>query len=316
MLVFYRGSNSVVFLSEFKGKKLAVGPPRSGTRLLALALLQLNGIETNGPTQFVDSDSEQAAKDLLAGTLDALFLTGDSASPKLMRQLLSEPGIRMFDFTQADAYTRRLGYLNKLELPKGGLDIGKNIPDHDVYVVGPTIELLARPDLHPALCDLLLEAAREVHGGSSLLRRKGEFPAPLEHEFPMSAEALRYYKSGKSFLYRSLPFWMASMMNRVLLVFVPVFVVLIPGLRLIPTLFRLRTKLRLYRWYRMLLLLERDLLGDISHERRKDLLARLDDIEEGVSKMKVPASFADQFYGLRGHIGFVRERLLSTGKPA
>src|SRR5205823_6091096 len=118
--------------------------------------------------------------------------------------------------------------------------LGRNIPAHDVYLVGPTVELLARGDLHPALCDLLLEAAQEVHGAAGLLKRKGEFPSPLEHEFPLSSEALRYYKSGKGFLYRSLPFWLASLVNRGLVVFVPIFVVLIPMLRGLPTVFRLR----------------------------------------------------------------------------
>jgi len=187
-----------------------------------------------------------------------------------------------------------------------------NIPKQDVHLIGPTVELLARNDLHPALCDLLLEPAREIHGPASLLKRKNEFPAPLEHDYPISAEALRYYKSGKSFLYRVLPFWLASVINRVLLVFLPALVVLIPILRLIPTLLRWRMKLRLYRWYRALLLLDRDLRGDLSADQRKQLLARLDEIERAVNAMKVPASFADQFYGLRGHIDFVRERLVAT----
>jgi hypothetical protein len=161
---------------------------------------------------------------------------------------------------------------------------------------------------------LLLEAAREVHGGAGLLKKKGEFPAPLEHEYPISSEALRFYKSGKGFLYRSLPFWVASVINRVLVVFVPVFVVLIPGIRFIPTLLGWKTKLKIYRWYRALLHLEHDLHGELTEEARKDLVERLNDIERSVNGMKVPASFADQFYGLRGHIGLVRARLMAKAE--
>src|SRR5437763_11507252 len=140
------------------------------------------------------------------------------------------------------------------------------------------------------------------------MERLGEFPAPVEHDCSISQEALRYYKSGKSFLYRHLPFWIASLVNRILVVIVPAIVLLIPALRLIPTLLQLRVKLRLYRWYRALLLLDRELLTK-SPGKRDEFLKRLDDIETAVNKMKVPASFADQFYGLRGHINFVRERL-------
>ena len=112
-----------------------------------------------------------------------------------------------------------------------------------MQLIGPTVELIARPTLHPALSDLLLEAAREVHGNASLLQRRGEFPAPLEHEFRISADARRYYTSGKSFLYRYLPFGLASLVNRILVVFVPLVVILIPVLRSIPMLYKWRIKL-------------------------------------------------------------------------
>jgi len=313
LLVFYRGSNSVALLSDLKGKRLDIGPVGSGTRALALALLGLNGIESSNTTSFVDLEAADPAKALLDGTVDAVFLMGDSASPKLMRSLLLTPGVELLNFAQADGYTRRISYLNKLELPRGSLDFGKDIPPHDVYILGPTVELLARPNLHTALCDLLIEAAQEVHGSASLLKRKGEFPAPLEHEFPISVEASRYYKSGKSFLYRSLPFGLAGVVNRVLVVFVPLLVVLVPGMRAVPFLIRLRVRLRIYRWYRALLGVERDLLGALTPQQREQLLVRLGEIEKAVNKMRVPASFADQFYGLRGDIGFVRERLTRSG---
>jgi hypothetical protein len=247
--------------------------------------------------------------------VDAVFLMGESASPQSMRRLLLTDGIQIFDFTQADGYTRRISYLNKLQLPKGSIDFGKNIPTLDVRVIGPTVELLGRHKLHPALIDLLIEAAQEVHGGASLLKRKGEFPAPMEHEFPISAEASRYYKSGKSFLYRSLPFRFASLVNRVLVAFVPIVVLLIPGLRILPTILGLRVRLHIYRWYRALLGLERELLLELTPEKRKELLVRLEHIEESVNRMKVPASFADQFYALRGDIGFVRGRIITGIGP-
>ncbi|HXR06133.1 MAG TPA: TAXI family TRAP transporter solute-binding subunit [Candidatus Acidoferrum sp.] len=309
LFLFYRGAANLSILSELEGKRLAIGPAGSGTRSLALSLLQLNGIEPGGPTQLTDLDALDAVNALLAGKVDAVFLMGDSASPNLIRQLLHTAEIHLFDFAQADAYTRRISYLNKLVLPEGCIDFGKNIPPHDVNLIGPTVELVARPELNAVLSDLLLEAAQEVHGGASVLKRRGEFPAPLEHDFPISADAGRFYKSGKSFLYRSMPFWLASIVRRVLLAFVPAIVVLIPALRVLPSLYRLRMRLRLYRWYRALLALERAASGASAPEKRRQSLARLDHIEKEVNRLKVPASFADQFYGLREHIQFVRGRL-------
>jgi len=309
LFVFYRTNTTATFLSDFKGKRLAIGPEGSGTRALALALLQFNGITNDGPTVLLDLYPDKAAAALLSGDADAIFLTADSAPPQLMRKLLLDPQIQMLDFIQADAYTRRVNYLNKMLLPEGSLDFGRNIPHTNVYVVGPTVELLAREDLHPALCDLLLEAAKEVHGRATLLQHKNEFPAPIEHDFPISPEAVRYYKSGKSFFYRHLPFWLGSLLNRVLLVFVPAALVMIPGLRMLPVIFSWKTKLRFLKWYRALLLLEHDLRGAMDEPKRAELVARLDEIEHAVNRMKVPASFAEQFYSLREHIAFVRARL-------
>ena len=59
-----------------------------------------------------------------------------------------------------------------------------DVPSHEVYIIGPMVELLARPGLHPALCDLLIEAAQEARRAASLLKRKGEFPTPLVHAYP------------------------------------------------------------------------------------------------------------------------------------
>lgn len=312
VMIFYRGAKRCELLSEMAGRRISIGEEGSGARALALVLLEANGIKPGGSTPLLGLDSDDAVKALLAGKLDAVLLMGDSASIQNIRTLLRTPGIQLYDFTQADAYTRRIHYLSRLVLPKGSIDFGKNIPNHDVQLIGPTAEIIARPDLHPALSDLLLEAAREVHGGAGLLRKQGEFPAPLEHEFPISADAQRFYKSGKSFLYRYLPFWMASLVNRVLVVFVPLILVIIPGIKLIPALYRWKINLGIYRWYRALLMVERELTRDVSKERKTELFERLDEIEQAVNTMKVPASFAEQFYVLRGHIDFVRERL--TGK--
>jgi len=194
LFVFYRSGSNIELLSQLIGKRVAVGEVGSGTHTLSLALLAANGIEPGGPTKVLEMDSDKAAEAILNGKVDAVFLMGDSVSTALIRQLLHTPGIKLFDFSQADAYTRRIPYLNKITLPKGSIDFGKGTPAHDVFLLAPTVELIARERLHPALTDLLIEAAQEVHSGGGLLRRKGEFPAPIEQEIRISAEASRFYK--------------------------------------------------------------------------------------------------------------------------
>jgi hypothetical protein len=309
LLIFYRSTNSMTLLSQLGGKRLVIGPVGSGTRTLATTLLQMNGVGTNDTTTLLDLDAADAANALLKGTVDAVFLMGDSASPQIMRRLLLAPNVRLYNFVQADGYTRRITYLNKLEVPMGAIDFGKNIPAQDLYLIGPTVEILARPHLHPALSDLLLEAAREVNGAAKLFQRKGEFPSPVEYDYPISPDAQRFKDSGRQLLYRWLPFWLASLVKRILVSFVPLIVVSIPLLRAIPAVYKWRVRLLLYQRYRALLALERESLTHLSPERRRELVTRLDEIELALHKMKVPASFVDQFYSLRGHIDFVRGRL-------
>jgi NMT1-like family len=311
LAIFYRSDKPLNRLSQLTGKRLAIGGEGSGVRVLALTLLEANGIKVGGHTPLLDLSGEDAARALRERRIDAVFLMGDSATPTLMRQLVRMPGIRFFDFVQAEAYTRRFRYLTRLELPMGALDLGKNSPAQDLFLIAPTVELVARDNLHPAISDLLIEAAREVHGGANLLQHAGEFPAPLEHEFRISDDAVRYYKSGKSFLYRLLPFWLASLTDRAVVILVPVVVLLLPGLRLVPWLYQWRVKARIYRWYGALIGLERAGFSSSTPDRREEMLKRLDDIERGVNNMKMPLAFADQFYVLREHIRFVRDQLSS-----
>jgi TRAP transporter TAXI family solute receptor len=308
LLIFYRSETNYTLLSQFKGQRLAVGAPGSGTRILAMNLLSANGVNATN-ARMLDIEASSAAKALLATNADAVFLTGDSAPTQVLTNLLRRPDIKLFSFVQADAYARRISYLNKMDLPMGSLDLAANLPKETVYLVAPTIELVAREKLHAATIDLLIETARDVHGRATILQKKKDFPKLVELDIPISKEAERYYTSGRVGTYRLLPFWLANIVNRILLVFVPAIVLLIPAMKLIPVLVRLKVRLKLFRWYRALLALERDMFINGQRTPPGDLLPRLDDIEQHVSKIKVPASYADQYYTLRGHISFVRNRL-------
>jgi TRAP-type uncharacterized transport system substrate-binding protein len=107
LAVFYRSAKPVYRLSRFSGKRLAIGAEGSGTRMLALTLLKANGIESSGRTALLSLSGEDAARALTEHNIDAAFLMGDSAAPAVMRKLLQTPGIRLFNFTQAEAYARR-----------------------------------------------------------------------------------------------------------------------------------------------------------------------------------------------------------------
>ena len=316
LMIFYRGKTKSL-ISDFKGLRLDIGEEGSGTHTLALSLFKANGIELHDGTVLVDHVAGDYVKALLENRVDAIFVMGDSTSSDMMRELLHSSDIHLFNFTQAEGYARRNNNLNKLDIPKGALDFGKDIPAEDTYLIGPTVELIARDSLHPALSDMLLEAAREVHGTPGLFKKRGEFPVAQEHEFPISPDATRYYATGKSFLYRTFPFGIASIIARVLAVIVPIGLLVIPAVKLAPAIYRWRMESRINKWYRALLNLERDAFKQsVDQNKREELLRHLNHIEHSVSKMVVPARFGNLLYGLREHIDFVRSRLLSEHPDA
>lgn len=308
LMVYHRLPEEVEVLSQLKGKRLAIGAEGSGTRSLALKLLKANDMDGK-PTELVDLTGEEAAKAIAAGTIDAAFLMGDSATPQVMRSLRDTGTVRLMHFRQAAGYIRRHRYLSRLTLPEGAIDFARNYPPRPFDLIGPTVELVARNDLHPALSDLLITAAREVHGTAGLFRDAGQFPAPEARDFPLSPDAERYYKSGGHFLYKRLPFWLASLADRLLVVVLPLLVLIIPATRVAPAVYSWRVRSRIYRWYGALMAIEREMRTTVTPEQREGILKRLDAIDEAVNEIKTPLAFADQLYVLRGHVSMVRERL-------
>ena len=311
LMIFYRGKPRTL-VSDFKHARLDIGLEGSGASALAQTLLDANGIKAGDGTQVGHRAPEASIQALLDGKIDALFAMSDSTPTAMMRQLLRDPEIHLFSFVQAEGYTHRITYLNRLVLPRGAIDFGEDIPAEDVWLIAPTVELVARDSLHPALSDLLLEAAREVHGRAGLYKKSGEFPAPIEHDFAISADATRYYASGRSFLYRTFPFWIASLIERIAAIVVPMTIILVPGLKIAPAIFRWRVVSRIYRWYAVLQHIERDSYETpLDAARCNALLHRLAHVEAMVSKLNVPPAFGDLLYGLRAHIVVVRESLLA-----
>lgn len=304
--IFYRGAE-IRDLSGLQGKKLAVGPQDSGTYALALQLLAINAVVLP-PTELLALTDREANESLLAGKIGAVFIVAPPESP-LVQQLASAPGIRLLSLERAEAYTRRFPALSRLTLPRGVFDFINNVPARDVALVSPTANLLARNSLHPALAYLLLRAATEIHSGSALLNKAREFPAPLDDGFPLSAEAVRYYKSGSPFLQRYLPYWAAVLVDRLWLTLLPVLALLVPLARILPQIYRWRVRSRIYRRYAQLKEVELELDKHPGKQVLNDLNARLDQIEDVVNHIKTPLAYTDNLYMFRQHVNLVRQRV-------
>lgn len=312
--IFYRAGlakdlpgNELDRLTQLKGRRIAVGAPGSGTHKLATELLEANGV-AGAPTQLVETGGLAVVEALREGKVDVVFVVGPTQSAAVWLLLFTDD-VRLMSLSHAEAYARRFPHLTKLTLPRGGIDLLRDIPAHDINLVAPMATLVVRDDIHPALIDLLLQAATEVHGDSGLFQKAGEFPRPVQVDFPMAAEAERYFRSGKPFLQRYLPFWAATLLDRLVVMLVPLFALVIPIVKFAPALYGWRVRSRIFRRYGELKLIEAEVDLEPRQHTREEWLARLDRIETDVNRMQTPLPFSDMLYTLRGHIGLVREAI-------
>ena len=304
--VFYRG-DAIDDVRALRGKRIGVGANDSGTRALAVTLLGATGAE-KPPTVLSAAERDAAIDQLAGGELDALFLISPAESP-IIQRLAAVPGIHLLSNARGDAYVRRYPYLSKLHLPRGVFDLAGDVPDHDVDLLSPTSNLLARDSLHPALAYLLMRAASEVHGAAGMFDKAGEFPAAHEAGFPLSSEAKRYYAVGVPFLQKYLPFWAANLVDRLWVMLVPILAVVIPLGRAVPALYRWRIRSRVFKWYAHLKAIEASLQDDPGPEALNAMLARLDRIEHAVNQIKTPLAYTEHLYIFREHVDVVRRRL-------
>jgi TRAP transporter TAXI family solute receptor len=307
--IFYRDKATLTQISELHGRRIAVGTVGSGTLAIAKRLIEINAL-TPRDTEIVTIGGTTALDALKAGEVDAALFVGGALTPAILSALL-DPDIKLMSLANADAYPRRFPFVTKLTLPAGTVDLGRHIPKLDVAMIGTEAMLAARRDLHPALINLFLDAARELHGRQGYFEAAGEFPNTTHVDLPVSTIADQHTHFGPSFLHRFLPFWLATLVERTIIVVIPLLVIVVPLVRYVPDYLRFRVRSRIYRWYGELALLERDVATRKGTLPVEKWLQDLNRIAMAVEGIKTPASFASEAYTLREHVGLVRSAVLA-----
>jgi TRAP transporter TAXI family solute receptor len=307
--VFVRGAVPARYVSDLAGRRLALGVEGSGTRVLARQLLQASGV-AEAPN-FLALGGDEAVQGLLSGAVDAAFFVTARPQPQL-DPLLRDPRVRLMSFAQADAFAQRFRFLSKVILPEGRLDLAANVPGTDVTLLAPAATLVSRGDLHPAIIDRLIQAAVEVHGGGQLFAEPGRFPSPRFVDLPISPDAERYLRLGPTFLRRHLPFWAATMVERFVVLLIPVVTLLLPLLRFAPPVYKWQVRRRIFRWYGALRDIEERALAATAPADRAGLMRELDRVDAEVGKLQIPLGYGESHYNLRMHIQFIRRTLSSA----
>jgi len=306
--LFYRTDIAIDSVGSLKGLNVAVGDAGSGTRAVGQYLLAENGLRGDGRNfTAVEEGGERALELLRAGDVDAAFFTV-SPDSDLIRTLIAQPDIDFLDIRRSESYTARYAFLSSVPVPEGLLDLERNIPATDRTTLASTATLVVNARFHPALTPLVLEAlARPLRQGG-VLEQPGAFPAATHVGFPLTKEAEHYHEYGAPFLMRYLPFWAASLVDRLVIFVIPLLVILVPLSKIAGPLYRWRIRSRIYTWYRYLLDTDRRVVegavDDPGEERRK-----LDKLADELAAVDVPLSYSDELYQLKQHVEYVKRRL-------
>ena len=308
--MFHSSKKPIGLLTELVGSRIAIGPDGSGTRSVATTLLTENGITGENAT-LLDASGSAAADALLGGSIDVVFLVG-STEDAAVQKLLAEDSVTLLSFVRSEAYARRHRFLSNVTLPRGSFDPLRDLPPESKRLLAPTAQLLSGEDLHPAIVHLLLDEAEAMFATGDLVQAAQEFPSPRYLDDPLHPIAKRFFKSGRPWLYRVLPFRLAAFCDRMKILLLPLLTLIFPLAKLVPPVYRWRIRSRIYRWYSDLKQLE----SEAGTRDVKEILDALDELEDEVGRVTVPASYADELYHLKHHVELVRGRVLTHGSAA
>lgn len=296
-------------MTDVVGGTVALGEVGSGTRAVVLRLLQAHGIDDRDIAA-LDTSQADLLGALRSEALDAAFVVG-APSSETVNQLVHADGVRLVSLDRSAAYARRFGYLKSVTLPAGVLNLEDDLPPEPIETVATTAMLVSRSDLHPALVDLLLIAARDIHGGHGLLADRDTFPSPRYVDFPLSDEAERHFRRGPPFLMRYLPFWAATFVDRMWVMLFPLLGLAIPLFKLVPPAYQWQVRRRFLRLYAELESLDPNVTPVSDDDDLNERRSRIDWLEGQTAATHVPREYKDAMYKLRRDIDLVRRQLIA-----
>ena len=176
---------------------------------------------------------------------------------------------------------------------------------------------MAREELHPALVNRLVHAVIEVHGGYRVIPADRRYPSVLDLSVEADAYAAQLFTDGFNALESVLPYWIVAQLNRVLLVLLPFVLLILPLMRLLPSLYEGLLKRRVFGHYARVHEIDAELMASrqepLSEADLNAFGAELDAIEHKLLTMNLPNTYRKQAYTLLHHLGFVRRRLRDAG---
>ena len=248
----------------------------------------------------------QVRKAVQNGKVGAIIAVGEPGS-HLIDTLLRSSELQVLSIQRADAFAIQHPFLQKVRFPEGALDIRANIPDRELQLLAARAQLIVSDLFPPALADLLLQAALEIHGGATPFSSRGEFPDSETAPLPLNGAADNFYTNGPPKLMKYLPFRLAAWINHFLLAAVALASAAVTLFKIVPALVSLPFRMKIKRGFGELQALERLAAAGTD---KKTLLNELARVDQSTAGIRPPLrKLVSQWLELRQYLHDMRDRL-------
>ena len=306
--VFQRKNTKILTdISQLKGMKVATGEKGTGVEVITSKIFKAEGVNQSNTT-ILHMGMKEAAERLIQGSIDAAVFM-DPPENETIREFFSSSVINEVSLYDSEALRRRFRYLQVIKIPPSGIDLALEQPRSELLTIATTAYLATNKKLDAALQYLLLSIIDEVHHDPTLISDENEFPSDKDVDLPLSKDADIYYTKGKPFLQQYLPFQMASLLERLIKVLLPLLLLCAPIFAYAPAAYDWHFRQKLSKRYKSLVEIEELLANNPSKKSVTEFEVMLSDVEKKLNDEKIPNSFTNQVFILREHIELVQRKI-------
>jgi len=306
--IFYKNDEyKMDYLVQLITKRVSLGREKSGTEDLALKMLNDNGINKEN-TQLFNNSTEEAKDLLIKGEIDAIFIVS-SPNSKTIKELLENPDIKLFNFKRAKAYSRKYTFLESTPLYEGTIDLYRNLPSEDINLLSTTANLIVRNGFSDELTRLILKEIKKIHNKKELFEAANQFPNVDNLTIDIDEDADRYFTYGDTWLEKIFPYWIASNIDRLSILLIPLITLMIPLSKGFFPLYRWSIRSKIYKWYEEIHKI--DLIAEYeSQYKLQDCLTQITILKKEIKQeTKVPLSYMGEYYDLIMHLELIISKI-------
>lgn len=306
--IFYRYEGyDYEYLLQSTGKTIGVSITNDSTYDLTKKILSANGIDEEN-TNFIYGFDEIGLEKLKSKEID-IFITLANKQNRYIQELLADPTIKVISLKRAKAYSQKFDYLKHLTLHEGSVDLYSNIPSLQIELLSTTQNLVSNGNISNELIRILLKKVVEVHSQKSFFQNGESFPNLNNLDSTINSEAELYIQNGDSWLEEIFPYWIASNIDRLKILIIPLLWLFIPLSKSIVPLYIFTIRSKIFKWYKQLHGIELR-LENITKDHLLQVEKEIKVLDKEIkNKTKVPLSYMGEYYNLLLHLELLQKKV-------